>query len=155
MGIQGITPVLNVSDIGESFVWFEALGWRRGFSWNDSGVIGEGPEALGANNYGPATFGSVCAGEETTIFLCVGAQGSRGTIMPKYPGDDKTDGVWMTWWMDLPSDVDSLHVIALSKGMIVTYPPTDEPWGVREFHLRHPDGHMFRISAGIDDTEES
>ena len=26
-------------------------------------------------------------------------------------------------------------------------PPTDEPWGVREFHLRHADGHTFRISA--------
>ena len=34
-------------------------------------------------------------------------------------------------------------------GMTVTYPPTDEPWGVREFHLRHPDGHMFRVSAGL------
>ena len=29
-------------------------------------------------------------------------------------------------------------------------PPTDEPWGVREFHLRHPDGHTFRIGAGMD-----
>jgi len=26
-------------------------------------------------------------------------------------------------------------------------PPTDEPWGVREFHLRHPDGHTFRVGA--------
>ena len=33
--------------------------------------------------------------------------------------------------------------------MIVTYPPTNEPWGVREFHLRHPDGHMFRVRAGL------
>ena len=37
---------------------------------------------------------------------------------------------------------------ALSLGYTITYPPTDEPWGVREFHLRHPDGHMFRVSAG-------
>ena len=28
----------------------------------------------------------------------------------------------------------------------VTYPPTDEPWNVREMHVRHPDGHVFRIS---------
>ena len=27
-------------------------------------------------------------------------------------------------------------------------PPTDEPWGVREMHVRHPDGHVFRISKG-------
>jgi hypothetical protein len=29
-------------------------------------------------------------------------------------------------------------------------PPTDEPWGVREMHIRHPDGHVFRISKGIE-----
>jgi hypothetical protein len=29
--------------------------------------------------------------------------------------------------------------------------PTDEPWNVREFHLRHPDGHTFRVSAGLEE----
>jgi hypothetical protein len=23
------------------------------------------------------------------------------------------------------------------------------PWGVREMHVRHPDGHVFRVSQGI------
>ena len=87
--------------------------------------------------------------EKAEIFLCRGAQGSRGTIMPKFPGNDETDGVWMSWWMKSPAEVDALHATALSLGYMVTYPPTDEPWGVREFHLRHPDGHMFRVSAGI------
>ena len=50
--------------------------------------------------------------------------------------------------MASPAEVDALHAVATEKGFIVTYPPTDEPWGVREFHLRHPDGHMFRVSAG-------
>ena len=31
-------------------------------------------------------------------------------------------------------------------------PPTDEPWGVREMHVRHPDGHVFRISHPIEHT---
>jgi uncharacterized glyoxalase superfamily protein PhnB len=145
MGICSVTPVLNVSNIGDSFAWFESLGWKRGFSWNDSGII---PHAQGSNEHGPAGFGSVCSGD-ATIFLCCGAQGSRGTIMPKFPGDDQTDGVWMSWWMDSPADVDALHEIAVKSGMTVTYPPTNEPWGVREFHLRHPDGHMFRVSAGV------
>ncbi len=152
MGVQSVMPVLNVSSVGESFVWFEALGWRRGFSWNQEGLIGNGPDAAGANEHGKAGFGSVCSGE-ATIFLCHGGQGSRGTIMPKFPGDDATDGVWMSWWMDSPADVDRLHAIAIEKGMIVTYPPTNEPWGVREFHLRHPDGHMFRVGAGLGNEE--
>ena len=33
--------------------------------------------------------------------------------------------------------------------MIVTDTPTNEPWGVREFHRRHPDGHTFRVSARL------
>ena len=51
--------------------------------------------------------------------------------------------------MESPADVDRLHTLAVQHEMIVTYPPTNEPWGVREFHLRHPDGHMFRVSSGL------
>lgn len=134
MTIKGVTPILNVKSVAESMAWFERLGWRRGFSW---------PE--GETDPG---FGSVCS-DEAEIFLCRGAQGSRGTIMPRFPGDDDTDGVWMSWWLDSPSEVDDMYQAALLHGLIVTYPPTNEPWCVREFHLRHPDGHMFRVSAGI------
>jgi hypothetical protein len=28
--------------------------------------------------------------------------------------------------------------------------PLKSPWGVREFHLVHPDGHTFRVSCGED-----
>lgn len=133
MPIQNVTPILNVSSVLDSQAWFEKLGWRAGFQWDSGDGVG---------------FGSVCS-DKAEIFLCVGAQGSRGTVMPKFPGDDQTDGVWMSWWVDSPAEVDALHATALSLGMTVTYPPTDEPWGVREFHLRHPDGHMFRIGAGL------
>jgi uncharacterized glyoxalase superfamily protein PhnB len=43
-------------------------------------------------------------------------------------------------------DVDAVHELCLAEGIEVTHPPTDEPWGVREMHLRHPDGHVFRLS---------
>lgn len=26
-------------------------------------------------------------------------------------------------------------------------------WGVREMHVRHPDGHVFRISKGLEGGE--
>lgn len=154
MSVQSVTPVLNVSSIGDSFAWFETLGWNRGFSWNQGGMIGSGANALGANENGPASFGSVCS-YHATIFLCHGGQGARGTILPRFPGDEMTDGVWMSWWMDSPADVDALHQTAVDYGMTVSCPPADKPWGVREFHLRHPDGHMFRVSAGLGRTEDS
>jgi catechol 2,3-dioxygenase-like lactoylglutathione lyase family enzyme len=137
MAVTRVTPILNVSNVSGSIDWFAKLGWREGFAW--SNVAGE-----------PPSFGSVCS-EEAEIFLCLNGQGSRGTIRPKFPGDDVTDGVWMSWWVGSPAEVDALHTSALAQGLDVTYPPTDEPWDVREFHLRHPDGHMFRVSAGTDE----
>jgi hypothetical protein len=40
-----LTPILNVSDIQESFAWFEKLGWKKGWDWAS-----------------PPTFGGVCSG---------------------------------------------------------------------------------------------
>jgi hypothetical protein len=67
MPARGLTPILNVSDIEQSFAWFEKLGWEKGWDWGS-----------------PATL-----------------------------------------------------------------PPTDMPWNVREMHVRHPGGHVFRISRGL------
>ncbi len=82
----------------------------------------------------PPTFGAVGSGQ-VEIFLCLGAQGAPG-------------GVWMSWFLGSPAEVDAAHALALQRGMTVTHPPTNEPWGIREFHLRHPDGHTFRVGAG-------
>jgi uncharacterized glyoxalase superfamily protein PhnB len=56
----------------------------------------------------------------------------------------------MSIWVD---NVDTIHKHCLDQSFAVTWPPTDEPWGVREMHVRHPDGHVFRISKGIAETE--
>jgi uncharacterized glyoxalase superfamily protein PhnB len=131
MSVLAVTPILNVSDVGASIDWFEQLGWRRGFTWNDGGLI-EGAAVDDSN--GPAYFGSVRTGD-SEIFLCREGQGAPGT--------------WVSWWVESPADVDELHERASQVGAEVTYPPTDERWGAREFHLRHPDGHIFRVSAPL------
>lgn len=145
MPVHAVTPILNVTSVPASFAWFERLGWRRGFAWNAGGMIEGGADR---NAAGEAHFGSVLSGAGQ-IFLCRDGQGSRGTIMPAFPGDDRTDGVWMTWWMGSPDEVNATHAAAIAHGCTVTLPPTDRPWGLREFHLRHPDGHMIRVSAGM------
>jgi uncharacterized glyoxalase superfamily protein PhnB len=150
MAIIGVTPILNVSDVPATLAWFESLGWKRGFTWNDGGMIAGGADR---NDRGPAAFASVGA-QKAEIFLCHGGQGSRGTILPRWPGDDATDGVWMSWWVDSVAALEEMHRTAVARGYSITMPPTDEPWGVREFHLRHPDGHMFRVSAGLGDDED-
>ncbi len=135
MIVHRLTPILNVSNIVESFAWFQKAGWAKGWDWGD-----------------PPTFGGVCCGH-SEIFLCQGGQGSRGGPLPRHvmDDDDDTGGVWMSWWLGSPAEVDAAYQTAVEQGLTVTQPPTDEPWGVREFHLVHPDGHTFRISAGIEE----
>ena len=133
MKIEGLTPILNVSNIVESFEWFSKLGWEKAWDWGE-----------------PPTFGALSNGK-SEIFLCQGAQGSRGGPMPQFVGDDETGGVWMSWWLPSPADIDEAYEVATQHGMTVTMPPTDEPWDVREFHLRHSDGHTFRVSAGLEE----
>jgi len=60
MNVKQVTPVLNVSDILKSFLWFEKLGWKKAWDWGE-----------------PPSFGAVCAGDGL-IFLCQNAQGGRG-----------------------------------------------------------------------------
>jgi len=132
MNPRGLTPILNVSNLAESFAWFERLGWQKGWHWGD-----------------PATFGGVCAGE-CEIFLCENAQGGRGrSSRQQTSGPNGSDaeerGVWLSIWVD---DVDEIYRQCLDAGLEITWPPTDEPWGVREMHVRHPDGHVFRIGTG-------
>jgi catechol 2,3-dioxygenase-like lactoylglutathione lyase family enzyme len=133
MQVESITPILNVSDLAGSFAWFEQFGWKKLWDWGN-----------------PPTFGAVSSGK-CEIFLCKNAQGARGGNLPKFEGDDNTGAVWMSWWVPTPADVDAAYALAIKNGMTVTRPPKDETWGVRECHIRHPDGHTFRVGAGINE----
>jgi len=44
-------------------------------------------------------------------------------------------------------DLDDVHDRCVNSGLEITSPPTKEPWGVREMHVRHRDGHALRIST--------
>lgn len=132
-----VVPILNVSNIGESFAWFERLGWKKRWDWGE-----------------PPSFGAVGSGE-VEIFLSEDGQGGRGrsavrmTFGPE--GDETGDkGVWMSIWVD---DVDALHAHCVAQEFEVAWPPTDMPWGVREMHVRHPDGHIFRMSQSLEEDE--
>ena len=130
---QGLTPILNVSDIQQSFAWFEKLGWEKTFEWED-----------------PPTFGSVTSGD-CRIFLCLNDQGGRGkgnqtTTFGTADNESQDKGVWMSLWVD---DVDAVYEQCIDNGIEITLKPEDMPWQVREMHIRHPDGHVFRVSCGF------
>lgn len=134
MKAQGVTPILNVSDIAASFDWFASWGWKKLWDWGT-----------------PVAFGAVQAGK-AEIFLCQGAQGGRGrgpnTTTFQKQGDEEGDkGVWMSVWVE---NVDEVYKQCVAVGIEITFPPHDMPWQTREMHVRHPDGHVFRVSCGIE-----
>ena len=42
-------------------------------------------------------------------------------------------------------DVDACHAAAVRAGAEIVHPLTDEPWGVRRFFVRDPDGHVINV----------
>ena len=126
MRLNNVTPILNVSNVAASLDWFEALGWERGFVWTDEGGMG---------GDGEPDFASVQAGDDAEIFLCLNDQGARP--------------VWMSWFLPNRDELEAAHARAVELGYEISQEPVDEPWGIREFHLRHPDGHTFRVGCEI------
>ncbi|MGH9665333.1 MAG: bleomycin resistance family protein, partial [Bryobacteraceae bacterium] len=101
MQAKRLNPILNVSNIQDSFAWFEKLGWSKAWDWGD-----------------PPTFGGVCSGK-CEIFLCQNAQGGRGKSDFKLTfagdgGEAADKGVWMSIWVD---DVDAVHRHRLVNGI--------------------------------------
>jgi predicted lactoylglutathione lyase len=133
MKVMEVTPILNVTNLPESFAWFEKLGWQKNWDFGD-----------------PPTFGAVISGK-AEIFLCQNCQGARGGPMPKEPWDNQAGSTWMSWWLESPAEVDAFYDHALKLGIVAPFPPTDMPWSVRECHIRHPDGHTFRVGAGLEE----
>ena len=43
------------------------------------------------------------------------------------------------------SDVDACHGRAVAQGCAIVYPLTDEPWGVRRFFVREPNGKVINV----------
>jgi uncharacterized glyoxalase superfamily protein PhnB len=110
---------------------YQVLGLRDGLIVE---IAGYPSRTEASSDGGEPTFGAVGTGE-LEICLCKDSQGGRGA-----------NGTWLAIWTD---DVDAAYVRCLHEGLEVLRPPLDESWGVREMHVKHPDGHVFRISQPV------
>jgi hypothetical protein len=135
MPVHAVTPILNVSSFDESVAWFEKWGWKKLWDWGD-----------------PPSFGAVSSGH-AEIFLCRDCQGGKGKAehQPQHSfRESATKGMWMSVWVD---DVDAAYRQCKENGIDILLEPTDMEWNVREMHIQHPDGHVFRVGRGIDEKE--
>jgi predicted enzyme related to lactoylglutathione lyase len=67
-----------------------------------------------------------------------------GECRDAQPAGELGDHSYFAYWN--VDGIDDLYREVVSKGANVTSPPTNKPWGLREFGLRTPDGH--RIVCG-------
>jgi catechol 2,3-dioxygenase-like lactoylglutathione lyase family enzyme len=48
-------------------------------------------------------------------------------------------------------DVDAVYARALRRGDDIAYPLTDEPWGVRRFFVRDPNGTVVNVLSHLEE----
>src|SRR6266481_1309168 len=58
--------------------------------------------------------------------------------------------MWLSIFVD---DVDDYYDRVTKLGAEVIFGPKDEPWGVREIHVRDPNQHVIRFGHGIPSRE--
>ena len=46
-------------------------------------------------------------------------------------------------------DVDKLHEEAVRRGLEIVYPLTNEPWGIRRFFVKDPDGTVINVAMHL------
>ena len=44
-------------------------------------------------------------------------------------------------------DVGTAYAEAQRRGYEIVHPITDEPWGIRRFFVRSPDGHVINVAS--------
>ena len=74
-------------------------------------------------------------GELGPVQISIASQGGNGAPVP-----DLTVQV---------EDVDEVHTRAIAMGCVISYPITDEPWGVRRFFVNDPMGRALNIMSHV------
>ena len=122
MRVLAVSPILNVSDIAETIA----------VRWMDRRVRAAGRSG------GPELAGLVRERHlrRSRDLPLPGRQGGRGKGSNTATfGADRNEtsdkGVWMSIFVD---DLDAVHGRCVNADLEITYPPTKEPWGVREMH---------------------
>jgi uncharacterized glyoxalase superfamily protein PhnB len=53
------------------------------------------------------------------------------------------------------ADVDAVHAEAVRRGLAIVHPLTDEPWGVRRFFVKDPNGVVLNVASHGGDAATS
>lgn len=121
---HGVQPVLPVSDVTRAARYFrDVLGFEIDF------IAGE-----------PPSYARVKKGHERThgdpVYIRLWQCRSTPDTGRSWKGEIV---------IHVGHDVDGLHEAYVRRGVTVVEPLASQPWGLREFAIREPDGHVLRF----------
>ena len=70
-----------------------------------------------------------------------------GECVDERPAGELGNHSYFAYWN--VEGVDDLYRELAARGALVSSPPTNKPWGLREFGLRTPDGHRIVCGEAI------
>ena len=83
--------------------------------------------------------------EGFTMFASPSNRTAQITLADKHnPGQDR--GISEAQISVEVEDVDALHAAAVERGLEIVYPLTNEPWGIRRFFVKDPDGTVINVA---------
>ena len=86
--------------------------------------------------------------EGFTMFASPSNRTAQITVADKdNPGQDR--GISVAKVSVEVEDVDALYGEAVRRGLEIVYPLTDEPWGIRRFFVRDPDGTVINVAKHV------
>jgi len=86
--------------------------------------------------------------EGFTMFASPSNRTAQITVADKDdPGQDR--GISVAKVSVEVEDVDALYDEAVRRGLEIVYPLTDEPWGIRRFFVRAPDGTVINVAMHL------
>jgi uncharacterized glyoxalase superfamily protein PhnB len=123
--LHGVQPVLQVDDLPAAISYYrDVLGFEVDF------VAGD-----------PPVHARVSSGDRERGYAV------RLRLVPR--GSIARDGRSYDW-IHVGADLDGLFEKYRAAGVTIVSPPTDQPWGLRDFRIRDPDGHLHCFAAEIE-----
>jgi uncharacterized glyoxalase superfamily protein PhnB len=118
--LHGVQPVLFVRDVAAAAAWFrDVLGFDLDFLHGEPPVHGR--VMKGDGSYGQPIYIHLSTAPESEL----------------HPSGELR--------IHVGRDLDGLFAAYRERGVGVDFEPVTQPWGLREFRVRTPDGHRLRF----------
>jgi uncharacterized glyoxalase superfamily protein PhnB len=123
--LRSVTPSLTVNDLQASIEWYrDVLGFFVAQEFEQEGKVS----------------GAILRAGAVEVFL---------TQDDFAKGRDRQKGVGLRLYCTTSLDIDQLAAAITARGGVLSQPPQDQSWGVRDFAVTDPDGFKIAISTAL------